>query len=151
MRFRQGALIEASIIYVVASLISFISLLIAFGFDFGTVIGAFISEAMILLLPSFFFWAIAGQLTKKRTAMVRFFVQVIISTLLAMLGMVLIKQLIDGATDPASKPYLNIFYMIFATYYLGAIAGSIVSNFWFVKRAQAAELVAVKNAKGGKK
>jgi hypothetical protein len=151
MRFRQGPLLEASLIYVVASVVSFISLIAVFGFDFGSITGAFTVEAMILLLPSFVLWAIAGQFTKTKSIFVRFFVQVSINSVLAAIGIVLVGQLAASVTDPSVKPNMNIVYLVFASYYLGALAGSIFSNFWFVKRAQAAETAAAKAKKGGKK
>ena len=151
MRFRQGPLLEASIIYVVASVISFIALIAAFGLDFGSVTGAFTVEAMILLLPSFVLWAIAGQLTKRKSIFVRFFTQITINSVLATVGIVLVGQLANSVTEAASKPNMSVVYLVFASYYLGALAGSIFCNFWFVKRAQAAEAAAQKLAKGGKK
>ena len=151
MRFRQGPLIEASIIYVVTSIISFISLIAVFGLDLASITGAFTVEAMILLLPSFMLWANAGLITRKKSVFVRFFVQVSINSFLAAAGLILVKQLVDSVTVQTEKPDMNVAYVVFATYYIGALVGSIFSNFWFVKRAQAAELAATSRHKGAKK
>ena len=149
MRFRQGPLLEASAIYVVASLISFIALIGVFGLDFGSVTGAFTVEAMFLLLPSFFLWAVAGQFTKTKSFYVRFFVQVSINSVLVVLALVLLNNLVASVqTSSKATVNMNIAYVVFACYYIGALVGSIFTNFWFVKRAQATELIEVSKPKG---
>lgn len=140
MRFRQGPLLEASAIYVVASLVSFIALLAVFGLDIGSVTGAFSVEAMFLLLPSFFCWAVAGQFTKTRSFLVRFFVQVSINSVITIAAILLLNNLVSSVAKPGETVNLSVAYVVFASYYLGALAGSIFTNFWFVKRSQAAEL-----------
>ena len=140
MRFRQGPLLEASAIYVVASIISFIALIGVFGTDFASITGAFSVEAMFLLLPSFFLWAVAGQFTKVRTFFVRFIVQVSINTVLVVLAVLLINNLVSSVSKPGEQVNMSVAYAVFASYYIGALVGASVVNFWFVKKAQAAEL-----------
>ncbi len=151
MRFRQGPLLEASAIYVVASVVSFIALIGVFGLDFASITGAFTVEAMFLLLPSFFLWAVSGQFTKNKSFFVRFFVQISINSVLVVLALILLNNLVaSGQTANKAPINMSIAYVVFACYYIGALVGSIFTNFWFVKRAQAAELIEIAKVKGKK-
>jgi len=155
MRFRQGPLTEASIIYLVCSVLSFLTLIVVFGFDFGTLTGAFTVEAMIWLLPGWFLWAITGLLTKRKSILVRFFTQTTVSSAVAAVGLVIIKNAVDSAIANGAKvgpeTNLNLMYLLCATFYLGAIVGSIFTNFYVVRRIQAGESAATKQAKKGGK
>ena len=149
MRFRQGPLTEASIIYLVASVLSFITLIVVFGFDFNTITGAFTVEAMLWLLPGWFLWAITGLFTKKKSPRVRFFTQTTVSAIVAILGLVLVQNAVDSAA--AADKNMTLTYLVCSTFFLGAIAGSIFTNFYVLRRIQAGQAIFTKAKKGGKK
>ena len=151
MRFRQGPLTEASIIYLVATVFSFVTLLIANMFDFGSTVGAYTLEAMVTLLPAWTLWAITGLFTKTKSAMVRFITQTVVSGVVAAIALVAVKQLLASLESQPTEQATQILYLILSTFVLGSIIGSIFTNFYVLRRIQAGEPIFSKPNKKGSK
>jgi hypothetical protein len=149
MRLRQGPLLEASIIYVVASFLSFITFLATSAGDLNAAFGIVSVEAILLLLPSFVLWALIGIVTKNRSVRVRFLSQVSVSTIVVLLGILLINQVGQAKGQSVSiEQLMGIWYVVSATYFITALIGSIFSNFWFVRKAQKARALEAAKTKG---
>jgi len=135
MRFSQGPLIEASIIYVTATLLSLIILIATYSADFGAVTNTFTLEAMLLLLPSFVLWAIAGQFLKRKSSLARFFTQISINSAIGVAAVILANDVASQVEASSKEAVTASMYAVIVAYYLGALAGSGFCNFWFVRRS----------------
>ncbi|MEY4367857.1 MAG: hypothetical protein RLZ28_1272 [Actinomycetota bacterium] len=132
MRLRQGPLLEASIIYVVSTIVSLVVLIATFGANFGAVTNTFTLEAIFLLLPSFVLWAISGQFLKGRSAIARFFTQITINSIIGVVALILTNQVVNAVEDSSRATVTASMYAVVVAYYLGTLAGSAVCNFWYV-------------------
>ena len=136
MRFRQGPLLEASIIYVVSTIVSLIIFIATYGANFGAVTNTFTLEAMLLLMPSFVLWAIAGQFLKGKSAIARFFTQISINSLIGVAAIFLANQVTSQLdTDTSQEAVTASMYAVIVAFYLSTLVGSAFCNFWFVKRS----------------
>ena len=151
MRLRQGPLLEASIVYVVASFLSLLAFLATSAGNLNAAFGIVSVEAILLLLPSFVLWALVGIVTKRRSIRVRFMSQVSVSAAVVVAGVLLISQVGQAKGQAGSNEQLmSVWSVISATYFITALIASIFTNFWFVRRAQQASALDAAVKKGMK-
>lgn len=148
MRLRQGPLLEASIVYVVASFLSLLAFLATSAGNLNAAFGIVSVEAILLLLPSFVLWALVGIVTKRRSIRVRFMSQVSVSAAVVVAGVLLISQAKGQAGS--NEQLMSVWSVISATYFITALIASIFTNFWFVRRAQQASALDAAVKKGMK-
>lgn len=139
MLFRSHPLIEASVNYVIAGLLSVISFVIVTGLNFSEVIGLAQVQAMFVLLPAFFLWSIVGFFLKNYEYKVRFIGAAAVTVVVTLAAIALFSQVLEALSNPADRDaYLNLRVIpIVSTFAVNSLIGAGVCQFWLVRRYEA--------------
>jgi hydrogenase-4 membrane subunit HyfE len=136
MFFRSHPLIEASVNYVVAGLLSVASFFIVTGFNFSEVIGLTQLQGMYVMLPAFFLWSIVGFALRNSGYLARFVGAAAVTIAVTLLTGALFMQVAEALSNPADRTaYLNLRVIpVLGTFAVNSLIGAAFCQFWLVRR-----------------
>ena len=135
MFFRSHPLIEASVNYVVAGLLSVASFIIVTGFNFSEVIGLTQLQGMYVMLPSFFLWSIVGFVVRNNGYVARFVGAAAVTIAVTFLTGALFMQVADALNTADRTAYLNLRVIpVLSTFAINSLIGAAFCQFWLVRR-----------------
>ncbi|MEY4367856.1 MAG: hypothetical protein RLZ28_1271 [Actinomycetota bacterium] len=135
MFFRSHPLIEASVNYVVAGLLSVASFIIVTGFNFSEVIGLTQLQGMYVMLPAFFLWSIVGFVVRNNGYVARFVGAAGVTIAVTFLTGALFMQVADALNTADRTAYLNLRVIpILSTFAINSLIGAAFCQFWLVRR-----------------
>ena len=133
MHLKPGPLVEASAIYGITWLVSFIVFLIGTGLDQAQNLASI--EAILILIPAFTFWAISGWLLKAKPPLTRFFANVTVSSLLAVGIALFLANATQGSAETAEIKSSAVATTNFLcmTFFFVSVAAAAFTQFYIVK------------------
>ena len=135
MFFRSHPLIEASVNYVVAGLLSVASFIIVTGFNFSEVIGLTQLQGMYVMLPAFFLWSIVGFVVRNNGYVARFVGAAAVTIAVTFLTGALFMQVADALNTADRTAYLNLRVIpVLSTFAINSLIGAAFCQFWLVRR-----------------
>jgi hypothetical protein len=135
MFFRSHPLIEASVNYVVAGLLSVASFIIVTGFNFSEVIGLTQLQGMYVMLPAFFLWSIVGFVVRNNGYVARFVGAAGVTIAVTFLTGALFMQVADALNTADRTAYLNLRVIpVLSTFAINSLIGAAFCQFWLVRR-----------------
>ncbi|MFM5905712.1 MAG: hypothetical protein ACKORF_06385 [Micrococcales bacterium] len=133
MHLKPGPLVEASAIYGITWIVSFIVFALATGFEVAQNLASV--EALLILLPAFTLWAGFGWLLRNKAPRIRFFANVSVSSVLALgiafyLGNAAQTASVAASVRDTSVATTNFVCM---TFYFVSVAAAAFTQFYLVK------------------
>jgi hypothetical protein len=136
LNFRRTPATEASLIYGIALLLGFLFLAAANGWGPAIALSQWL--AFLFLLPTWIGQTLAARFVKFRTKVRSFFWNVSVTSVISIVGMVLVKIALSGAqgTSQADKNVAeNAFGMLVFVYFVSTTIGAALTQWWFFKNS----------------
>lgn len=133
MHLKPSPLVEASAIYGITWLVSFIVFLAATGIEQAQNLASL--EALLILLPAFTLWAIGGWLLKNKAPRQRFFANVTVSSILSLGIAWFLTSAAQSAKVAESVRSTSMATSLFVcmTFFFVSVAAAALTQFYIVK------------------
>lgn len=131
MRLKPTPLVEASLVFSIAWMVSLVASVFWSGkFDLALTVSSNI--AIFYLLMSFTFWAVVGLLVRKKSHYVRFFVNLTVTSALAMGitgALVALTSSAKGIKSSIAATAITNFVGMGVIYFIGSLIGALLTFF----------------------
>ena len=139
MFFRSHPLTEAAINYAICGVLSVLSFLAVTKGNVSEVFGLAQVQAMFVMLPAFFLWAVVGFFLRNRGYVARFVGAATVTAIVTVAAIYLFAGVIDSLQNSADKSaFLNLRAIpIVSTFAINSLIAAGFCQFWLVRRYEA--------------